>query len=190
MKKIISIFGLLIFFSSGVVARSVDGLAATGVVVSRTGTTFKVFYRGAELTDVKVSIYDDNNNIVFSEMIRKTDGFVRPYNFYRLPEGKYSIKVVDATGAQVESVNYQHDKVRALSHVRQIPGTRKFLLTIPNDDPTEITIKIRDDANAVIYEQKENISGDFGKLYNLEKVQGSLAFEVTHGNNTTKIFRD
>jgi hypothetical protein len=42
----------------------------------------------------------------------------------------------------------------------------------------------------VIYEQKENISGDCGKLYNLEKVQGSLAFEVTHGNNTTKIFRD
>ena len=88
MKKTLSVLVVLMVISSVVFARRADNPgAAAGMAVVKNGTTFKLYYKGTQQMDVKVSILDATNKIVFTEVLRKVEGFVRPYNFSNLPEG-------------------------------------------------------------------------------------------------------
>ncbi len=81
----------------------------------KNGSTFKLFYKGAQQSDVKVLILNDENQIVYSEKIKNTDGFARPYNFSNLPEGHYSIQIKDNAGIRTETVNH-HSRKRRKDH--------------------------------------------------------------------------
>jgi len=48
--------------------------------------------------DVKVNIYDRQGKLVFSENIVNEKSFSRGYNFGLLPDGLYTLEVVDASG--------------------------------------------------------------------------------------------
>ena len=82
---------------------------ASGVaVIRKTGTsTYNLIYKALLTTNVKVAIYDVKDQLVFSETLRKTNGFARPYNFDGLAEGEYTIRVSDADREHVEKVSYR-----------------------------------------------------------------------------------
>ena len=69
--------------------KSTAGIA----VVKRDVNAYKLIYKSAEKSDVSVQIYNEKNVLIFSEVIRKSDGFIRPYNFESLGQGEYTIKV-------------------------------------------------------------------------------------------------
>ena len=188
MKKILSVLVVLMVISSVVFARRMDNPGtATGIAVVKSGTTFKVYYKSEQQTDVKVSILDSSDKVVFTEVLKKVEGFVRPYNFSNLPEGDYSIEIADKNGRQVEKVNHQNGSVEKLAHLLRVSGSEgKYLLTVSNKEADDITVKIYDDSNNIIYSHTEEIKGDFAKLYNLEKFSGNFTFEITDRNGITK----
>lgn len=190
MKKTLSVLVVLMVISSVVFARRADNPgAAAGMAVVKNGTTFKLYYKGTQQMDVKVSIFDATNKIVFTEVLRKVEGFVRPYNFSNLPEGVYSIEIADKDGRQVEKVNYQKGKIEKLAHLLRVSGDEeKYLLTVSNKGNDAITVKIFDDSNSIIYSHKEDIKGDFAKIYNLERFSGKFKFEITDEKGGTKSF--
>lgn len=190
MKKILSVLVVLMVISSVVFARRMDNPSTTaGVAVMKNGTTFKLYYKGLQQSDVKVSILDASDNVVFSEVIRKVEGFVRPYNFSNLPEGKYSIEISDKSGQYTEKVSYNKGKVDILANLVKVSGTTdKYLLTIPNKQSEKINVRIVDDTNNVIYDQTEKIVNDFAKVYNLERFSGKFIFEITDSKGITKSF--
>jgi len=188
MKKTLSVLVVLMVVSSVVFARRMDNPgAAASMAVVKNGTTFKLYYKGTERMDVKVSILDAADKIVFTEVLKKVDGFVRPYNFSNLREGEYSIVIADKNGRQIEKVSYQKGKIERLAHLLKVSGSEgKYLLTVSNKEPGSISVKIYDAANNIIYNQKEEVNGDFARIYNLEKVSGQFTFEITDGNGVTK----
>lgn len=191
MKKTLSVLLVLMVFSSVVFARRLDNPGATpSAAVVKIGSTFKLYYKGSQQADVKVSILDAGNRLVFSETIKDVDGFVRPYNFENLPEGDYTIKISDKNGRQIEKITYRQEKTEALSHLLKVAGTdAKYLLTVANRGESDVTVRIYDNANKMIYSQKEKVSSDFAKVYNLEGIGGGFTFEVTDATGTTSIHR-
>ena len=183
MKKTLSVLVVLMIVSSVVFARRIDKPgSAPHVAVMKNGTTFKLYYKGSQQADVKVSIRDANNNELFSEVLKNVEGFVRPYNLSSLPEGEYSIQISDKSSRQIERITFEKTKIEKLAHLLKVSGSdSKYLLTVANKEGDDITVKIYDESNNVIYNHREEAKSDFAKVYNLGNRTGDFTFEVTDG---------
>ncbi len=188
MKKTLSILAAITIFSTALFANNIDNPnAATGMAIMKNGTTVKLFYKGTKQTDVKVSIYNAANTLVYSETIKNVDGFVRPYNFTNLEEGEYSIELLGENGRQVERVIYKLGKVQKLANVMHVTGEpNKYILTVANKGQDVLTIKIYGDKGVLLYSKTEEVNGDFAQVYNLDKYNGGLTFEVSDSKGVTK----
>lgn len=188
MKKTLSILAAITIFSTALFANNIDKPnAATGMAIMKNGTTVKLFYKGTKQTDVKVSIYNAANTLVYSETIKNVDGFVRPYNFTNLEEGEYSIELLGENGRQVERVIYKLGKVEKLANVMHVTGEpNKYILSVANKGQDVLTIRIYGDKGVLLYSQTQNVNGDFAQVYNLDKYKGGLTFEVSDSKGVTK----
>jgi hypothetical protein len=191
MKKTLSVLVVLMVVSSVVFARRLDNPgASSSATVVKIGSTFKLYYKGAEQADVKISILNGRNNVVFSETLKKVEGFVRPYNFSKLPEGEYTIQISDKFGRQIEKITYKQEKPEALAHLLKVAGSEaKYLLTVSSRGESDVTVRIYDNTNSVIYNKTEIVSSDFARIYNLEGIGGEFTFEVSDAKGTISIHR-
>ena len=187
MKKTFSVLVVLMVVSSVVFARRIDNPGdSPSATVVKIGNTFKVYYKGSQQADVKVSIRDAGDHLLFSETIRKSDGFVRPYNFSYLPEGEYTIQIADQNGNQIEKISFARQKSETFAHLLKVSGSdAKYLLTVSNQGAGGVTVRIYDESNKVIYNKIEDASKDFAKIYNLEGIPGQFTFEVTDATGTS-----
>ena len=188
MKKTLSIFVVLIAISSAVSARRMDKPEETSAMaITKSGSLVKLFYKGVKEDNVRIIILNKKNEIVFEEEIKHVEGFVRPYNFSSLPEGDYTIELVDHAGKKIEKLSYRNGAVEqpaSLIHVASQGD--KYLLTIPNRAKDVFNVKIYDDAGSLLYNHTEEVDGDFAKLYNLSKVSGKFSFEITDKSGIVK----
>ncbi len=188
MKTTLSILAALMLFSSTLLAGTDRPEVVTGMAVMKQGSMVKLFYKGSKQADVKVSIYNASNKLVFAETIRKVDNFVRPYNFSNLEQGQYRIETVGEDGRQVERVNYTLEKVEKLANVLRVYGDKdKYMLTVSNKGTEVITVKIYNADGKLLYSQSESVTGDFARLYNLENYRDSVVFEVSDSKGITKM---
>src|SRR5688572_10299134 len=122
MKKILMMVMVIMIASGAAIARRLEvaEISANASVV-KSGSTFKLSYTRSELSSVKVSIYNDNHDLVFTETIRKISSFIRPYNFSDLPEGEYTIEVSDGTSSVTKTVTYKKESTE--KHMKWMPLT-------------------------------------------------------------------
>lgn len=193
MKKTVSLLAVLMVMSTLTFARRLDtpaAAAASGMAVMKTGSIFKVFYKGPKENTVKVTILNSDKEIVYKEIVKNTAGFARPYNFVNLPEGDYSIEVNDETGTRIERVSHHTGSIQKLAHLSRLNGdTERFILTVSNKDSENLQIKIYTEDQTLIYSGNEKIKGDFAKIYNLEKITGKVSFEISDDKGVTKTLR-
>ncbi len=177
-----------VLFSTVMFAGGINDPSVSGVVVlnKEGSSTYQLIYKPALATNVSVAIFDANDQLVFSETLRKTEGFSRPYNFAGLAEGDYSINVRDITGEQIEKVNYRGGKVERLVNVLKLNDTDKYLLTIAGKGEERFSLKIYDAAGKLIHDETNMIYNSFGQVYDLSKVTGSVTFEVADKTGTVK----
>ncbi len=189
MKKTLSILVLLVAIGSAALAMPAENPApASGVGIMKKGKTFHMFYKAAKLSDVKIFIRNERNDLVFTETIRKTDGFVRPYNFTQLEDGEYTVEVIDCTHRQVQKITHGMKPSDKLAHVVRVsPTENKFLLTLPNKVHNIISVKIYGDKHQLVYEELLEITDDLAKLYNLNQINDNFSFEITDGEGNVKV---
>jgi hypothetical protein len=186
MKKTLSILAMLMVAGSLALASGSPGTEARMAVV-KNGATYKLYYNGSQQMDVSISIRDANDRIVFREVLKRIDGFVRPYNFSHLTEGDYTIEIKDSNGLKTEKIRYVKADEAKFARVLKVSGNeRKYLLMISNKVPSSFTVRILDGSDNVIYSQEEETAGDFAKIYNLEKFSGNGRFEITDGSGNLK----
>ncbi len=109
MKKIsLLLMGVLVSSLTFAGRRDESPKSVTGMAVIKSNTaSFKLIYKAEAASDVRVKIFDSRDVLVFSETIRKSDGFIRPYNFENLPEGTYSIRIDNGSNWMTETVTYR-----------------------------------------------------------------------------------
>lgn len=172
-----------VMFAGGIKDPSISGVK----VLNKEGSsTYQLIYKPALATKVNVSILDANDHLVFSETLRRTEGFSRPYNFSGLAEGEYTIHVRDITGEQIEKVNYHAGKVERLVNVLKLSDTDKYLLTIAGNGEERFSLKIYDATGNLIHDETNVIYDSFGQVYDLSKVTGAITFEVADKTGTVK----
>jgi len=190
MKKLLSISAIVLFstvvFAGGTVLspKSISGIA---VVKGPVNGLFKVYYKAAEAANVKISILNDQDQQVFTETLRKVDGFIRPYSFNNLPEGFYTIRIEDGTSVQAEKVEYRSGEIEKLIHVRKVASEEgKYLFTATGKGQENITINIYNPADQLLYTESRLVKDTYATVYNLSKVKGAISFEVVHSNGTSQ----
>lgn len=179
MKQTISILLLLVTISSVGFARGTEK-PTLGTAVLQNGSTVKLLYRADQLGDVKIQILNENNEVVLTDKVKNVDGFLRPYNFSELPAGEYSFVVTNVNGSQTEKIAYREAKrTERIAKLMPVEGNdKKLLLSVPNKQSDILTITILDDVDNILYSEKETISDDFAKVYNLESFTGKIRFHV------------
>ena len=180
MKKTFSILVILLMIGSISFANIVD-VPRTSMIVLKNGVTFKLCYRGLQQGDIKVFILNNDNQVIFSEKIKNTAGFVRPYNFSKLPEGNYSIRLAGEKESFMERVVHENSPIKAYRpiHMMRVPGTNKFILSVPNKGKEKVSVTIYDERGSVVHEEVEDIDGDFAKIYNIKPKTGRVTFVVS-----------
>ena len=189
MNKTLSFLAALLVVTSTAFAKSTDE-PASGISVLRKGELVKLLYKGEKNTDVKVFILNQDNEVIFTEKIRGTDGFIRPYNFSNLPEGNYSFELIDNLGRRdIQHVSYTHEPRKKVMHVVRVGGTTdKFVLSVPNSGTSRLSINIYDDRGRVMHTDNEQITGDFARVYNIKDHSGKVTFEVTDNKGKRNSF--
>jgi len=160
---------------------------ASGMAVVKSATaSYKLIYKAELASDIKVEILDANNELVFSETIKHSNGFARPYNFASLAEGEYTIRIDNGSNWLSEKVNYQSGRVEKLANLISLKDGR-YLLTVPGQGEDALTVRIYNDEGDTLYSSTDQVTGDFGKIYNLSHVNGPFSFEVVGSSGASKI---
>lgn len=179
MKKLLSLFGVLMIFSTLVFAhgKNSPSFAPTGFTLVRDGAVIKVVYKPARHSTVKISIQNENGRVFFSEFINCKDGFVRPYNLSRLPLGKYTVNLIDKNGTHSEEILLE-GKREIVYHVRQFKSDpSKYMLTIPAASIEKAIVTMYENGK-VIHKEEVELQGDFAKLYTVKHSDQEIFFDV------------
>ncbi len=164
-------------FAKETATKSPSALAGIAVLKS-SATSYKLIYKSELQSDVQVEIYDAKNQVVFTETIKMSDGFARPYNFASLEDGKYTIRVDNGSNWLTETVQYKAGVVEKLAHLTTLNDGR-YLLSVPGSHDQELNVRIFQSSGKLIYHKKQRVAGDFAQVFKLNDVKGELLFEVT-----------
>lgn len=179
MKKILAVV-LVVIVMGHVNAMEVEPNSPLGMSVIKNGALVKLFYRGEHTGKVKVTIYNEHGDVVFTETMQEMEQFMRPYNFKALPYGEYTIELADESGTRFKKV--AHDFVKAsprVAHVTHLrSGENRYMLAVPNTGKDAITVRIYAENSRLVFEEKHAIRGDFAKVYNLNAIEGDYTFEI------------
>ncbi|MEI9920672.1 MAG: hypothetical protein WDO14_18050 [Bacteroidota bacterium] len=194
MKKFITltitltVLSCTLMFANGTDDGKKSSASASGAAVIKNGeSTFRVIYKSEKEADVRVSILNDKDELVYSEKVNNTDGFTRPYNFESIGEGDYTISIEDGTKKQLEKVSYRAAKVTKTLNVLKLQSEEgKYLIMAAGQGNELITVSIYDGQNNLVHRSYESTRGNFSKLYNLKAVKGHLTFSIENENGEVK----
>jgi hypothetical protein len=161
-----------------------DVTPSVKVTTATAGNIFTLHYQTPSAGNVKVSILDRNNEVVFSELINESGSFTRPYNFSQLSKGEYKIIVQDKSGRQEQIVKYGINENKSYIKISEMNKEEsRFVLNIGTSFEETVTVRIYDNAKGLVHEQEIQVDGNYGLIYNLSKVRSSqksiVMFEVS-----------
>ncbi len=181
MKKTFSIFVMLTIVSSVALAGGIDNPKASSkmAIMQKDADHIQLFYKSNKEATIEVSIYDEDNKLTFTEFIRKSDGFIRPYDLSAMKEGDYTVVVNDGSEKFVEKISVKNSKEILLSNVISLKKEGSFLLTVADKKAQRFTVTITDENDAVLYRQTESLDKQYSKIYNFPTKTDGLKFLVT-----------
>jgi hypothetical protein len=190
MKKILSILVVFTVLVSGVKANDTEKpTSEAGLAVMKSKTGFKVLYKGAKKSDIKITIYNAQGQTIHKERLRNTDNFARPYNLTGMSEGDYTVEVRDGDGSRVKKINYSNKKPQLLAKLTAIPGeTSKYVLTVGKmSGVSNVSVRIYDERGEIVYDVIETVAKDFAKVYDMSKVSSKFSVQLSANNGAARV---
>ncbi|GHN01192.1 hypothetical protein WSM22_26810 [Cytophagales bacterium WSM2-2] len=182
MKTKLAVLSLLI----SVTAAFAKVEPSVSVIAGSASHIFKVVYKSEATSKVSISIFDKNDEMVFTETINDLNEFIRPYNFSSLPEGEYTIEVKDNTGKKVEKVKYSQGTIESIIAVRKLTSvSNKYMLTSVNKGLNVLTISIFNEDGDLLHNETRMVDGNFGVVYSLTG-EGKYTFVVADKTGMSK----
>lgn len=187
MKKSLSILGMLILISSVVLAGGIDNpLVPSNMAIVKTNTGARVFYSTEKVSQVRIRIYNvEDEQEVFSDVIKSRATFSRLYNLQSLPEGEYRIVMEDENGIREELFS-NRKKVEVLSSIIYSKKHQKCLVTLYSEQEADISVRVLDKDKNVLNSGALFVNGQAAKLFNLEQINGQLTVEVFDGSGVLR----
>jgi hypothetical protein len=188
-------FASLLFAAMITISASAIASTSFSVTPSTTSSTYILNYKSNEIGKVKVSIFNSNSEMIFTEVLNNVGSFKRPYNFSELAQGNYTIVIEDKNGKQVENVSYRLNKTAPFINVKAVANAQnKYQVSVSNTGKEQVSVKIYDNANGLLHSDIIEVNGNYGVIYNLQNVKSAseniIIFEVStsSGKVETAIF--
>lgn len=181
MKKTLSIFCMLTLLSSVVFAGGIEDPKASSsmAMMKKDNKHVQVFYKGSKATKVQISIYDTDNKLKFSEVVRNADGFSRPYDLSKLAAGEYRIEMNDGINTIVERVDTKEVKSSFVSQVIKLQGKEnKYLVTVADKNASSLTIRIENAESKLLFEHTDVIDKQYAKVFALPSACEDCSFII------------
>lgn len=193
MKLNVLLIAVLMAMGAGVaVAKEDPSNVRLAVVPVKGSEVFKVIYKGESTSRVRLTVYNAGAQVVFHEVHLATEGFIRPLNFEGLKAGEYTIELIEGTNKRSEKVTYSPSKGVASSkavHVSRVSEAEgKFLVSVANAGNEEITVRILDRFDNVLYSETRVVAGDFAQVYRV-KASAGVKFEISDASGLNKTSR-
>jgi len=172
---------MLAWLSSAVFAGGIeDPKASSNMAMMKKGNKhIKVFYKGNKDAKVQIAIYDADNNLKFSEVVRNTDGFSRPYDLSKLEAGEYKIEMNDGINTIVEHVNTKELKSSFVSQVIKLQGKEnRYLVTVADKSASALTIRIENAESKVLFKHADVMDGQYAKVFALPTACEDCSFVI------------
>jgi hypothetical protein len=194
MKFNVLLIAALITISAGInaVAKEDPRNVGLAVVPVKGSEVFKVIYKGETTSKVRINIYNSDAQIIFSEVVSGTDGFIRPLNFGGLKAGEYTVELVEGATKKTEKILYVPVKAAGsaknvhIARINELEG--KFLVSIQNAGKEAITVKIVDRYDNVLFTETREITGGFAQVYRVKNSVG-VRFEIYDAAGLNKLSR-
>lgn len=185
MKKLILSF--IVALTVGA-AMANDPTSKTGTALIKNGSVVKLFYKGTTQATVKVSILNERGALVFTETVRNTDGFSRPYNFSDLQYGAYTVEVDNGVSRNIEHVDYSTQGIVKFATVIKLKDENRYMLLVPNKSSEKLHITVLDSEGNKVHSSVRRLSGDFGTILNVEELNGPFTVLVEDSTGSMKSF--
>lgn len=178
------LFAVCLMTFTAVFAEKNSDAPESGFSILRNGSVFHLLYKANTLTNVRVSIIDDQRNLIYTETLKRKDGFDRPYNMNGLPSGRYTFEVEDFSGINSKDVFIGGEKNVPAFHVERVHGTEGKVLLMVAKSSKGFTMHLEDKDGRKLYSERKILDRDFACVYNFSKVKGEVSVVVTdfHGN--------
>jgi hypothetical protein len=186
MKKIV--LSLLVALTVSAAIANTPTSTTMGTAIVKQGSVVKLFYKGISESAVKVSIFNEDRELVFTETVKNTDGFSRPYNFATLQFGDYTIEIDNGIKKETEKVSYLPNGVVNSAAMIKLEEGRRFMLIVPNKTSEKLNITVLDANGDEVYNEIHNLNGDFNKILNLKKLPGHFTVHLRDSTGSTRIF--
>ncbi len=191
MKKISLLF-VGVLFCTLVFANGTDEPTASTTSVAVTNLSgsslFKLYYTAYKAGDVRVSILDHSGKLMFTERLRKTDGFIRPYNFERLAAGDYTIQIENADEKRIEKVHYDAGKIEKQINIVKLPEEGKYLLSVASESADHVNVNIYNVKDELIHSQISFVNKQFAEVINLKSIK-AFTIEISDSNGLLKTLK-
>jgi hypothetical protein len=176
-----SIYLVAFLLMSAVATFGNDDPASGVAVLSAKGKdVFRIIYKNETANDVKVKLYNANDEIIHSTSINDTKGFILPLNLGKLSFGEYRMELTDANGKHVERIVYQNTKPVDNIRVSRLTATEgKFMVSVVSAKNEKVTVKIFDSYNNLLHNEVKTVNGDFAQVYTVKNLTGACTFEVS-----------
>ncbi len=163
-------------------AIAAEGPVTKGMVVVpvKGSETYKVIYKGASTGKVTLNIYDASSDRIFTQTFNGVDGFICPVNFSGVDAGAYTIELVDAEGKQMQTIRHgAHSARETAAHVNKLQGQEdRYLLSFVSNEAADVTVRIFDGSDRLIFEETRPTNGQFAKIYTLAADFDKVRFEI------------
>ena len=135
---------------------------------------------------VTVKILDDKGNRVFHQRIKQDDLAKKAFVLSQLPEGAYTFDINE--GAYQETIELVKQITQKALEVSLLPAAtkQKFELSVNDESVEELKVKIFDESNALLFDEKVELDDENKRRFDLQRINADqLVFVISDGARQT-----
>ena len=155
------------------------------VAVMKGRKLMKLVYVNDHQSKVKIAIINERGKRINSKTLRNTSGFILPFNFSELNNGKYIIEITDDEGTIIQEIDYTWmppKKSELKTSIYEIGDSERYNLAVVSENDKPLTVEILNNQQDLIFKERIKDYNAFSRIYNVSKAwNGPFTFRVSNG---------
>lgn len=189
MKRMIKFFVAFVIVINATVFAYANDLEKEGnvlKVIQKTESLYNVVFQTRTKQQVSIQFIDEQENVLYSEAIRTSNGFIKPLNLSGLPAGNYMVRLFSSSDTLLQEITIltaaqmYGDMVKLKS-----VGQSQFTLAVDEKAGKTFSLYIKDAKGEILYQ--DDVGCKDVKVYDLGKLVGDkVTFTLYDGQDKVK----
>lgn len=150
-------------------------------MVAEDEKTYRLIYQGATEGNVSIQFFNTKGDLVHSEQVKASKGFIKKFDLTYLPQAEYVVEVTAPDFRYTETVSTF--SATALNLVFSPMEGRQIALVGFDKYRRDLTLYVLDERRDVVYKETLTKSDSIQRKYNLQGFRGNkVIFVLYHGD--------